>query len=118
MTMGHAASTCASGQPRGYRRCIRRDDHRNAPPPLSGFFPSPLLFAEYGRIAGLAAGNRFADDIRREGREWMPGGLMSYGANLPDLVQENSTVPWIKFSKGGPRPAGLARAATDQGSNW
>ena len=44
-------------------------------------FPSPMLFAEYGRIAGLAAGRSRPPTIyaAREGVD--AGGLMSYGAN-------------------------------------
>ena len=53
-------------------------------------FPSPMLFAEYGRIASLAADNRLpAIYAAREGPA--VGGLMSYGANLPDLSRQTAT---------------------------
>jgi putative ABC transport system substrate-binding protein len=53
-------------------------------------FPSPMLFAEYGRIASLAADSRLPTIYAaREGAEL--GGLMSYGANLPDLSRQTAT---------------------------
>ena len=99
---GHAASTCASGQPRGCRRCIRRDDHgaRRG----SQCFPSPMLFAEYGRIAGLAADNRLPTIYAaREGVD--AGGLMSYGADLPDLSRK--TALYVDKILKGAKPADL-----------
>jgi len=49
-------------------------------------FPSPMLFAEYGRIASIATEKKLpAIYAAREGAE--VGGLMSYGANLPDLAR-------------------------------
>jgi ABC-type uncharacterized transport system substrate-binding protein len=49
-------------------------------------FPSPILFAAYGRIASIAADRKLpAIYAAREGAE--AGGLMSYGANLPDLAR-------------------------------
>jgi putative ABC transport system substrate-binding protein len=53
-------------------------------------FPSPMLFAEYPRIASLASDNRLpAIYAAREGA--VAGGLMSYGANLPDLSRQTAT---------------------------
>jgi putative tryptophan/tyrosine transport system substrate-binding protein len=47
-------------------------------------FPSPILFGGYPRIVSLAASNRLPEMYAaREGVEL--GGLVSYGANLPDL---------------------------------
>jgi putative ABC transport system substrate-binding protein len=47
-------------------------------------FPSPILFGGYPRIVSLAASNRLPGMYAaREGVEL--GGLVSYGANLPDL---------------------------------
>ena len=52
-------------------------------------FPSPILFAEYGRIASIAAEKRLPTIYAaREGVE--VGGLMSYGANLPDLARQSA----------------------------
>jgi putative ABC transport system substrate-binding protein len=52
-------------------------------------FPSPILFAEWGRIASMAADKRLpAIYAGREGVE--VGGLMSYGANLPDLARQTA----------------------------
>ena len=52
-------------------------------------FPSPMLFAEYGRIATMAADKRLPTIFAaREGVEL--GGLMSYGANLPDLSRQTA----------------------------
>ncbi len=52
-------------------------------------FPSPMLFAEYSRIAGLAADSRLpAIYSAREGVD--VGRLMSYGANLPDLSRQTA----------------------------
>jgi putative ABC transport system substrate-binding protein len=52
-------------------------------------FPSPILFAAYGRIASIAAEQRLpAIYAAREGAE--AGGLMSYGANLPDLARQTA----------------------------
>lgn len=52
-------------------------------------FPSPMLFAEYPRIARLAADHRMpAIFAAREGA--VIGGLMSYGANLPDLFRQTA----------------------------
>jgi putative ABC transport system substrate-binding protein len=52
-------------------------------------FPSPRLFAEWGRIASMAADKRLPTIFAaREGVEL--GGLMSYGANLPDLSRQTA----------------------------
>jgi len=47
-------------------------------------FPSPMLYSQYSRIVTFAAKSRLpAMYAAREGVEI--GGLVSYGANLPDL---------------------------------
>ncbi|WP_414642989.1 ABC transporter substrate binding protein [Bradyrhizobium sp.] len=52
--------------------------------------PSPMLFGEYKRIAGIATDSRLpAMGAAREFAEF--GGLMSYGANLPDLARQTAT---------------------------
>jgi ABC-type uncharacterized transport system substrate-binding protein len=52
--------------------------------------PSPMLFGEYKRIAGIATDSRLpAMGAAREFAEF--GGLMSYGANLPDLARQTVT---------------------------
>jgi putative ABC transport system substrate-binding protein len=67
-------------------------------------FPSPMLFAEYGRIASLAADNRLpAIYAAREGPQ--VGGLMSYGANLPDLYRQTAT--YVDKILKGAKPAEL-----------
>jgi putative tryptophan/tyrosine transport system substrate-binding protein len=67
-------------------------------------FPSPMLFAEYGRIASLAAENRLpVIYAAREGPE--VGGLMSYGANLPDLSRQTAT--YVDKILKGTKPAEL-----------
>src|SRR6516162_7362419 len=67
-------------------------------------FPSPMLFAEYGRIATMAADNRVPTIFAaREGAEL--GGLMSYGANLPDLSRE--TAQYVDKILKGAKPADL-----------
>jgi putative ABC transport system substrate-binding protein len=51
--------------------------------------PSPMLFGEYRRIASIAANNRLpAMGAAREFADL--GGLMSYGANLPDLARQSA----------------------------
>jgi putative tryptophan/tyrosine transport system substrate-binding protein len=67
-------------------------------------FPSPMLFAEYSRIASLAADNRLpAIYAAREGPAL--GGLMSYGANLPDLSRQTAT--YVDKILKGVKPAEL-----------
>jgi len=67
-------------------------------------FPSPMLFAEYPRIAGLASDNRLpAIYAAREGA--VVGGLMSYGANLPDLSRQ--TAAYVDKILKGAKPADL-----------
>jgi ABC-type uncharacterized transport system substrate-binding protein len=52
--------------------------------------PSPMLFGEYKRIASMAAESRLpAMGAAREFPEF--GGLVSYGANLPDLARQTAT---------------------------
>jgi putative ABC transport system substrate-binding protein len=67
-------------------------------------FPSPMLFAEYPRIARLASDNRLpAIYAAREGAD--VGGLMSYGANLPDLSR--LTAAYVDRILKGANPAEL-----------
>ena len=67
-------------------------------------FPSPILFAEWGRIASIAADNRLpAIYAAREGVE--VGGLMSYGANLPNLARQ--TAVYVDKILKGAKPADL-----------
>ena len=67
-------------------------------------FPSPMLFAEYRRIAGLAAESRLpAMGAAREFADL--GGLMSYGVNLPDLSRR--TAAYLGKILQGAKPADL-----------
>jgi putative ABC transport system substrate-binding protein len=67
-------------------------------------FPSPMLFSEYSRIARLAADSRLPTIYAaREGVD--VGGLMSYGANLPDLSRK--TAAYVDKILKGARPAEL-----------
>jgi putative tryptophan/tyrosine transport system substrate-binding protein len=73
-------------------------------PDALSVFPSPILFAEYGRIASIAADKKLpAIYAAREGAE--AGGLMSYGANLPDLARQ--TAPYVDKILKGANPADL-----------
>jgi ABC-type uncharacterized transport system substrate-binding protein len=52
--------------------------------------PSPMLYVEHGRIVDLAAKNRLP--AMYQAREFVDaGGLMSYGANVPDLFRRCAT---------------------------
>jgi len=67
-------------------------------------FPSPMLFAEYIRIAKLAGESRLPTIyVAREGVD--AGGLMSYGANLPDLFRK--TAVYVDKILKGAKPADL-----------
>jgi putative ABC transport system substrate-binding protein len=67
-------------------------------------FPSPILFAEYGRIANIAAEKGLPTIYAaREGVE--VGGLMSYGANLPNLARQ--TAVYVDKILKGAKPAQL-----------
>ncbi|MBX9825480.1 MAG: ABC transporter substrate-binding protein [Xanthobacteraceae bacterium] len=67
-------------------------------------FPSPMLFAQYPRIAEHAAAARLpAIFAAREGAD--VGGLMSYGANLPDLARQ--TAVYVERILKGAKPAEL-----------
>jgi putative tryptophan/tyrosine transport system substrate-binding protein len=67
-------------------------------------FPSPILFAAYRHIARISAENRLPSIYAaREGAE--AGGLMSYGANLPDLARQ--TAAYVDKILKGAQPADL-----------
>jgi len=67
-------------------------------------FPSPMLFSQYSRIVAFAANNRLAAMYAaREGVEL--GGLVSYGANLPDLSR--ATAIYLDKILKGAKPAEL-----------
>jgi ABC-type uncharacterized transport system substrate-binding protein len=67
-------------------------------------FPSPMLYSQYARIVPFAAGSRLpAIYAAREGVEL--GGLVSYGANLPDLSR--TTAAFLDRILKGARPAEL-----------
>lgn len=53
-------------------------------------FPSPMLFFERRRIVDLAAKHRLPS--MTSAKEFVElGGLMAYGANIPDLLRRSST---------------------------
>jgi putative ABC transport system substrate-binding protein len=67
-------------------------------------FPSPILYGQYRRIAGLTAeGHLPAIFAAREGAD--AGGLMSYGVNQADLSRQ--TAPYVDKVLKGAKPADL-----------
>jgi putative ABC transport system substrate-binding protein len=66
--------------------------------------PSPMLFGEYGRIVSITTNNRLP--AMGAAREFVDvGGLMSYGANLPDLAKQTAT--YVDKILKGAKPAEL-----------
>jgi putative ABC transport system substrate-binding protein len=66
--------------------------------------PSPMLFGEYRRIVSLAASSRLP--AMYQAREFVDaGGLVSYGANLPDLFRRTAT--YVDKILKGAKPADL-----------
>ena len=66
--------------------------------------PSPMLFGEYRRIASIAANSKLP--AMGAAREFVDlGGLVSYGANLPELARQTATYA-DKILKGA-KPAEL-----------
>ena len=66
--------------------------------------PSPMLFGEYRRIASIAANSRLP--AMGAAKEFVDlGGLMSYGANLPDLARQCAT--YVDKILKGAKPAEL-----------
>jgi putative ABC transport system substrate-binding protein len=66
--------------------------------------PSPMLFGEYRRIVKIAADRRLP--AMGAAREFVDlGGLMSYGANLPDLARQTAT--YVDKILKGARPTEL-----------
>jgi ABC-type uncharacterized transport system substrate-binding protein len=66
--------------------------------------PSPMLFGEYRRIVSIAANSRLP--AMGAAREFVDlGGLMSYGANLPDLARQSAT--YVDKILKGAKPAEL-----------
>jgi putative tryptophan/tyrosine transport system substrate-binding protein len=67
-------------------------------------FPSPMLYSQYARIVPFAANSRLpAMYAAREGVDL--GGLVSYGANLPDLSR--TTAAFLDKILKGAKPAEL-----------
>lgn len=67
-------------------------------------FPSPILYGQYHRIAGLAADVRLPVIFAaREGAD--AGGLMSYGVNQADISRQ--TAPYVDKVLKGAKPADL-----------
>ena len=67
-------------------------------------FPSPMLFAEYGRIVRIMADKRLPTIYAaREGVDL--GGLMSYGPNQGDLARQ--TASYVDKILKGAKPAEL-----------
>jgi putative ABC transport system substrate-binding protein len=67
-------------------------------------FPSPMLFGEHARIVRGAANSRLPGMYQT--REFVDaGGLMSYGANLPDLLRR--CAGYVDRIVKGARPADL-----------
>ena len=67
-------------------------------------FPSPMLFAEYGRIVSIVAEKKLPT-IYAAREEVERGGLMSYGANLADLARQTAT--YVDKILKGAKPAEL-----------
>jgi putative ABC transport system substrate-binding protein len=75
---------------------VGRDDFASAFAAMAGehadaliVMPSPMLFGEYRRIVSSAANSRLP--AIGAAREFVDlGGLMSYGANLPDLARQSA----------------------------
>jgi putative ABC transport system substrate-binding protein len=66
--------------------------------------PSPMLFSEYPRIASMAASTRLpAMGVAREFADF--GGLISYGANLPEVARQ--TAAYVDKILKGEKPADL-----------
>ena len=66
--------------------------------------PSPMLYNEHRRIVELAGKHRLA--AMYQAREFVDaGGLMSYGANLPDLARHAAT--YVDKILKGAKPADL-----------
>jgi putative ABC transport system substrate-binding protein len=66
--------------------------------------PSPMLFGEYRQIVSLTASSRLP--AMYQAREFVDaGGLMSYGANLPDLFRRTAT--YVDKILKGAKPADL-----------
>ncbi|HXB78314.1 MAG TPA: ABC transporter substrate-binding protein [Bradyrhizobium sp.] len=86
--LGTAASARARRQPRRFAGAFAAIVQERTEALI--VMPSPMLFGEYKRIAGIATDSRLpAMGAAREFAEF--GGLMSYGANLPDLARQTAT---------------------------